>query len=125
VPTSREDVLDKIQALSPKDDKQHSLQAQALGLAVGIARTRWLMYQQLNVSVSKVLLAVIVFWLTIVFFSFGLFAPHNTTAVASLFAAGLAVSGAILLILDMYTPYTTMIQISSAPIRSALAQLGH
>lgn len=71
VATSREDVLDKIQALSPKDDRQHSLQAQAIGLAVGIARTRWLMYQQLNLSVSKVLLAVMVFWLAVVFFSFG------------------------------------------------------
>lgn len=125
VATSREDVLDKIQALSPKDDRQHSLQAQAIGLAVGIARTRWLMYQQLNLSVSKVLLAVMVFWLAVVFFSFGLFAPHNGTAVVSLFAAGLSVSGAILLILDMYTPYIGLIQISSAPIHSALAQLGH
>jgi hypothetical protein len=125
VPMTRLDLLDKIQALSPKDDRQHSLQAQALGLAVGIGRTRWLMYQQLSVSVSKVLLAVMVFWLTVVFFSFGLFAPHNATSVVSLFAASLAVSGAILLILDMYTPYTTMMQISNAPIRSALAQLGH
>ena len=125
VSTSREDILDKIQALSPKNDKQHSLQAQALGLAVGIARTRWLMYQQLNISVSKVLLAVMVFWLTVVFFSFGLFAPHNGTAVVSLFAAGLSVSGAILLILDMYTPYIGLVRISSTPIHSALAQLGH
>jgi hypothetical protein len=120
MPTSREDVLDKIQALSPKDDKQHSLQAQALGVAVAIGRTRWLKYQQLNVSVSKALLAAMVFWLTVVFFSFGIFAPHNGTAVASLFAAGVSVSGAILLILDMYTPYATVVQISSAPIRSAL-----
>ena len=125
MPTSKEDVLDEIQALSPKDEKQHSLQAQALGLAVAIGRTRWLKYQQLNVSVSKALLAAMVFWLTVVFFSFGLFAPHNGTAVASLFAAGVSVSGAILLILDLYTPYATMVHISSAPIRSALAQLGH
>jgi hypothetical protein len=125
VPTSREDLLDKIQALSPKDGRQRSLQAQALTIALGIGRTRWLMYQQLSVSVSKVLLVVMISWLTVVFFSFGLFAPRNGTAITSLFAAGLAVSGAILLILDMYSPYRGLIQISSAPLRSALANLGH
>ena len=125
VPTNREDLLDKIQALPSKDDKQRSLQAQALSIALGIGRTRWLMYQQLNVSVSKALLVVMIFWLTVVFFSFGLFAPRNGTAITSLFAAGLSVSGAILLILDMYTPYRGLIRISSAPLQSALAHLGH
>ena len=125
VPASREDVLDKIQALSPKDDKQRSLQAQALGITVNVTRTRWLMYEQLNFSVSKVLVGIMIFWLTVVFFSFGLFAPRNVTAIASLFAAALSVSGAILLILDMYTPYTGLVQISSAPLHSALAQLGN
>jgi hypothetical protein len=125
VPASREDLLDEIQALSPKDDKQHSLQSQALNLTVTIGRTRWLMYQQLSFSVSKVLIAIMVFWLTVVFFSFGLFAPRNITAIASLFAAALSVSGAILLILEMYTPFAGLVQISNAPLRSALAQLGH
>jgi membrane-bound ClpP family serine protease len=36
----------------------------------------------------------------------------------------LAVSGAIFLILEMYMPFTGLIQISSAPLRSALAHLG-
>ena len=125
VPTNREDLLDKIQALPSKDEKQRSLQAQAQTIALGIGRTRWLMFQQLSVSVSKALLMVMVFWLTVVFFSFGLFAPRNGTAITSLFAAGLSVSGAILLILDMYTPYRGLIRISSAPLQSALAHLGH
>jgi len=41
-----------------------------------------------------------------------------------LFVSALSVSGAIFLILEMYTPYTGVIQISSAPLRAALAQLG-
>jgi hypothetical protein len=124
VPTSREDLLDKIQALPSKDDRQRSLQSQALSLAVVLLRTRWLMYQQLGASVSKTLLVVMVFWLTVVFFSFGLFTPSNATAIASLLVAGLSVSGAIFLILEMYSPYQGLIQISSAPLRSTLAHLG-
>jgi hypothetical protein len=34
------------------------------------------------------------------------------------------VSGAIFLILEMYTPYSGVVQVSSAPLRAALAQLG-
>jgi Protein of unknown function (DUF4239) len=119
-----ESLLDEIQALSPKDDNQRSLGAQALNLAVSIGRIRWLMYAQSNASFSRTLLAVMVFWLILVFFSFGLFAPRNVIAIASLFAAALAVSGAIFLILEMYLPFTGLIQISSAPLRSALAHLG-
>jgi Protein of unknown function (DUF4239) len=121
---SGESLLDEIQALSPKDDNQRSLGAQALNLAVSIGRIRWLMYAQSTASFSRTLLAVMVFWLILVFFSFGLFAPRNVIAIASLFAAALAVSGAIFLILEMYMPFTGLIQISSAPLRSALAHLG-
>jgi len=122
---SAEGLLDEIQALSPKDDKQRSLEAQALSMAVGIGRVRWLMYEQSNASFSRPLLLVMVFWLIAVFISFGLFAPRNSTAIASLFAAALAVSGAIFVILEMYMPFSGFIQISSAPFRAALANLGH
>jgi membrane-bound ClpP family serine protease len=70
------------------------------------------------------LLAVLIFWLTIIFISFGLFSPSNATVVASFFVSALSVSGAILLILEMYTPNAGLIQISSAPLHAALAHLG-
>jgi len=119
-----EAIYDKIQGLLPKDDTQRSLQAQALSIAIGLGQTRWLMYAQSTTSVSLPLLVVLVFWLTIIFISFGLFAPPNTTVVASLFVSALSVSGAIFLILAMYTPYSGIIQISSAPLHAALAHLG-
>jgi hypothetical protein len=123
-PGTSEALVDRIQELSPKDDRQHSLQAQAISMAISLGRMRWLMYEQGNASVSKPMLAIMVFWLAVVFLSFGLFAPHNTTTTVSLFAAGLSVSGAIFLILEMYSPFAGLIQISSAPLRSALAHLG-
>jgi len=91
---------------------------------VDIGKTRWLMYEQATTSVSMPLLVVLVLWLTVIFISFGLFAPFNATVVSSLLVSALSVSGAILLILEMYTPYAGMIQISSAPLRAALAHLG-
>ena len=81
------------------------------------------MFTQGTAAVSIPLLVVLVAWLTVIFISFGLFAPFNATVVSSLFISALSVSGAIFLILDMYTPYTGVIGISSAPLQIALAQL--
>jgi hypothetical protein len=120
---SAEGLLDKIQELSPKNDAQRSLQAQALALAIQLGQTRWLMFAQQQVSVPMPLLEIMVFWLTMLFISFGLFAPRNSTVVTSLFISALAVSAAIFLILEMYQPYSGLIRISVAPLRAALLQL--
>jgi membrane-bound ClpP family serine protease len=82
------------------------------------------MYEQRASSISTPMLIMLVFWLAVLFISFGLFAPRNGTVVASLLVSALSVSGAILLILDVYTPYSGLIQVSSAPLRSALTHLG-
>jgi hypothetical protein len=123
-PVGGEIVHEKIQGLSPKNDSQRSLQGQALNIAIDLGKTRWLMYEQEATAVSLPLLVVLVLWLTCIFISFGLFAPFNGTVVSSLFVSALSVSGAIFLILEMYEPYTGLIQISSAPLRAALAHLG-
>jgi hypothetical protein len=119
-----EALIGKIQALSPKDDRQRSLQAQALNTLVDLIQTRWLMYEQGTDSVSGPMLAILVFWLATIFISFGLFAPRNATVITALFVAGLSVSGGIFLIVEMYSPFGGLIKISSAPLRATLAHLG-
>ena len=117
-------IADKIQELSPKNDAQRAMQSQAMSIVMALGQTRWLLYEQRLSSVSMPVLVVLTFWITALFVSFGLFAPFNTTTIASLVVSALSVSGAIFLILEMYTPYAGLIQISSAPLRAALAQLG-
>jgi hypothetical protein len=117
-------LYDKIQALSPKDDVQRSIQSQALSIIVSLGQTRWLIAAQRTNSVSEPLLVVLVAWLTIIFISFGLFAPRTVTVIVSLLVSALSVSGAIFLILEMYSPYAGLIHVSSGPLRAALAHLG-
>jgi hypothetical protein len=119
-----ETLYDKIQALSPTSDTQRALKAQASSMAIDIGKLRWLMFEQASTSVSLPLLVVLILWLTLVFISFGLFAPPNYTVIVTLFLCALSVSGAIFLILAMYTPFQGLMHISSAPLRSALAHLG-
>jgi len=119
-----EALIDKIQGLSPKDDRQRAFQAQALNTAATLIQTRWLMYEQGTTSVSVPMLGILIFWLAAIFISFGLFAPRNATVITALFVAGGAVSGAIFLILEMYAPFGGLIKLSSAPLRTALTHLG-
>jgi hypothetical protein len=117
-------LFDKIQTLSPKDEKQRALQNGALNLSMTVTEMRWLMYNQRLNSVSMPLLIVLVFWLSLIFVGFGLFAPPNATVITTLFVSSLSVSGAVFLILNMYSPYQGLIRVSKAPMLTALANLG-
>ena len=65
-------VFGKIQELSPHNDNQRFLQSQALSMAISIGQIRSLMFAQKTSSVPMPLLAVLVFWLILLFISFGL-----------------------------------------------------
>ena len=119
-----EAIYDTIQALSPQNDRQRSLQAQALAIGVGLSRTRWLLVSQGTHSIPWPFLVVLVCWLAFIFGSFGLFAPPNGTVLVGLFVCALSFSSAIFLILELDQPFKGLIQISSAPLREALGRLG-
>lgn len=69
-------------------------------------------------------LVVLVFWLALIFTSFGLFAPTNSTVITVLLACASSVAGAIFLILELDRPSQGIMQISSVPLSNALAHLG-
>jgi hypothetical protein len=121
---SSEALSEKTLALAPKDDRQRFIQSQAVSLELSLAQARWLMFEQSSTQVPKPLVIVLVFWLTIIFIGWGIFAPRNATVVATWFVSALSVSGAIFLILEMYTPYAGLILVSSDPLRAALSHLG-
>jgi hypothetical protein len=122
--TSGELFFDKIQELVPKNEVQHSLQAQALSLSIGIGQARLMLFEQGVRSIPMPFLVLLIFWVTVIFLSFGLFAPHNATVVVTLFLCALSVSGAIFLIMELDRPFGGLIEISSAPLRNALAIVG-
>ncbi len=119
-----EGFFDKIQELSPQNEVQRSLQAQALKTSIDIGQARLLLLEQGGRSIPMPFLALLVFWLTIIFLSFGLFAPPNATVIVTLFLCALSVSGAIFLIMELDRPFGGLIQISAAPLRNAIVHLG-
>ena len=119
-----EALYDKVQELAPQNDAQRAMQSQALTLAANVGRTRLLLFENLGSSIPVPFLVVLVLWLWIIFASFGLFAPANATVIAVLAVCSLSVAGAIFLILELDRSFEGLLQVSGAPLRAALAQLG-
>jgi hypothetical protein len=119
-----EALYDKIEALSPQSEAQRALRSQAEATALDMGRTRLLLFEHLDTSIPVPFLVVLVFWLCIIFASFGLFAPRNATVIAVLCVCALSVSGAIFLIIELDRSFEGLLQVSDAPLRAALAQLG-
>ena len=117
-------VYDEIQELVPRSDAQRALQSQAESIMVNFAQARLLLFAQSGSSISTPFLVIVVFWLSTLFVSFGLFAPRNATAIVTLFVAAISVAGALFLILELDHPFSGLIQIPSTPLRNALSVLG-
>jgi hypothetical protein len=118
-----EELQDKLVALDPSDAKQRWLQSQALQLVSAIAGARWLLVEQNTIGIAVPLLVLVVVWLTLLFLSFGLFAPRNGTAVTAFFLCALAAAGAIEMTLDLNAPFRGLIRISSKPMKDALDEI--
>jgi hypothetical protein len=117
-------VQDKLLDLSPQNDAQRWLKSRALELSGDIAETRWLVAQQMGSGIQWPFLAILVFWLGIIFVSFGLFAPSHGTVITVLFVCAVSVAGAIYLIVQMDQPYSGFMKLSSAPLVTAFDQIG-
>jgi hypothetical protein len=113
----------KLLDLAPQNDAQRWLKSTALQISGNIAEARWLVVEQAGGSIQWPFLAILVFWLAIIFTSFGLFAPCNGSVMTALFVCALSVAGSVYLIVEMDQPYSGLIKISSAPLRAVLDQL--
>jgi hypothetical protein len=119
-----ESVEGRVRELSPRTDAQRGLQSEALDLISEITQARMLNLERFSTTLPLPFLLVLVWWFTIIFASVSLFAPRNALVMAIMFACALSVSAAIVLTLELDSPYQGMIRLSSAPVRDALAHIG-
>lgn len=118
-----EHVRESIRALKPVDAGQIALQQQAVEINMNLLRQRWLLIERQGPNVQRVVLVVLVSWVTIIFASFGMNAPRNGTVVAAFLICSLAIGASIFLILEMDRPLDGVMQISSWPVENALANM--
>ncbi|WP_147147588.1 bestrophin-like domain [Reyranella soli] len=118
-------LLDSVLSLTPADRRHTALVQQALAITSSIYAERWLLWENPGTTVPAQFLFVLTFWLFLIFVSFGLFAPANLTVIASFFLCSLAVTGAMLMILDLGDPmHPGWVQVSGEPLRRAVIEIG-
>jgi Protein of unknown function (DUF4239) len=117
------EVYDQLRVLAPRDEEHRMMQSEAVGLLRNLAELRGLFIAQSGTTILEPLLFVLIFWMTSIFASWGLFSRANPLSVTTFFVAALCVSGAIFLILEMYTPYEGLLHLSSTPLRIAYDSL--
>ena len=118
-----ERVQDALLALTPKDEQQKYLRTLCVNLSSNLIQARWSLEQRIGHNIPSPFLILLIFWLAIVFASFGLFAPANPTAIVALLLCSIAVAGGIALIQDLDNPRDGFIRLPSDSIRKALVEI--
>ena len=109
--------------LSPKTDTERTMQSRAMQAAESIERSRLLMFEQLGGTIAWPFLTVLIFWISMLFLGFGLFARFNATVTMAMLVGALSVAGAIFLMLELSEPYRGIMRISDEPLRNAMNQI--
>jgi hypothetical protein len=117
------DVRKAVAQLVPTNDTQRAVQAKALEIIDELGQMRWLFIVQSTEGVSLPLLVVLVTWLAVIALCTGLYAPRNGMSLTVAILCAASVSGAIFLIVEMYTPFDGFLKVSDAPLRTALGYL--
>jgi len=118
-----DDVGFEIHSLQPTDSLHQNVMAACSQQYLELTRLRWTVIEGVRGSISTPFYWVLVFWLVILFGSFGLRAPPHTMSVIVVTLCAISVTAAVFVILDMDVPYGGLFGIPSASMRNALADM--
>jgi hypothetical protein len=114
---------DSLLTLKPANDAQRSILARVISISTDLAQARLALYTQAGHSIPTPFLAILVFWLAVIFASFSLFIRVGPVVIAALFICALSATGALFLILEMDRPFSGIMAISDEPLKNALPKL--
>jgi hypothetical protein len=121
------DMLDmaerEIRRLDPHDTFHQKLTDDSLAQFARVSQARWKLIEEAHSSIAQPFFTTLTFWLLVIFLSFGLIAPRNALALVTITLGALSIASAIYVIVDLDTPFTGPIVISSQPMRNALAHM--
>lgn len=123
--TGIEDIQAMLATLKPENDEQRRQLDTANRYLGEMALTRWLLVEQAQTDLPLTLFAVLVLWLSMLFTSFGLFAPTNRTVICVLLLCSVSVAAALFIISEMNQPLDGSVKVSSGPLRKAIEHLNN
>ena len=112
-----------IRHLTPADDFHRGLAASCLDDFRSLESARWTVIEEARSMISLPFYLVLVFWLMVIFACFGLNAARSAFTFLIMAMCAVSIASAVFVILDMDTPFTGALIISSQPMRNALADI--
>lgn len=119
-----ENLVDDIRSLEPRSEAQTDDKARAVEFATAILHDRWMLQTERAASTPTVFLFVVLAWLALEFFVFGLFVPHNAMVMLAELIAAFIVASAMFLVLDLEGVMTGPMRISTASLERAVTIMG-
>jgi Protein of unknown function (DUF4239) len=112
-----------VDALAPQNDAQHALKLRIMQATDELARVRLLMYADADKPILTPFFLILIFWLTVIFASYGLSVEPGAVAAVALLVFALSVSSALFLVADLSQPFVGLMQIPKEQLRHTLAPL--
>ena len=116
-------VDEQIAVLVPATALQRQLAPVLVNQMAAALQRRWNLVAGSSGTLSWPIMAVLLIWLSLAFFLFGLSSEPSRVAALVLALASLSVAADGYLIVDLDTPLTGLISLPSAPLRDALAHM--
>ncbi len=117
-------ILERIGAqareLTPESAIQRNVASDLHSNIQRVIDRRWKLIEEAHESISRPFFLVLVFWLLVLFLSFGLSAPRSMLVYVTITLSAVSIGSAIYVILDMDTPFGGFITLDSTPLRLAL-----
>lgn len=110
--------------LKPSTDREKQLLATADATVQAIGQARLQIAFALSSPVSYPLLLIVVGWVFFLFCGFGLTSKSMVMTVSALAVGAVAIGSAILMILDLSSPYEGVFRASPAPLEQVLTIMG-
>lgn len=112
-----------LRRLPAADDIQRALKSDCLARLNDLMNQRWRLIGEAHSAIPMPFYRMMLFWLVVVFLSFGMSAPRNWIATTYVVMVALCMAGAVFVILELDGPLDGVIKVSSAPLRDALHHL--
>jgi hypothetical protein len=118
-----ESLQQSLTGLAPHTEFQRAEATRASQTTADLTKTTWIQAAEVSQHVPHPFVLILIVWLFVLFVSFGLFAPRNALVVIALLVGALSIAGAVILIVDMDSPFEGMIVVSADPMQEALAKM--
>ena len=109
--------------LVPTDPMQQQLAPVLLARMNETLQQRWMVVASAQPVTSWPFMAVMTLWLSLVFVMFGLSSPANPVVFTAVLLTALSVSAAMWLIVELETPLTGFLKVSSVPLHQVLLHM--